>query len=275
MSKDNNPALWKMHIPVPGRDSHKYSRGHAIIVGGGIASTGAARLSSISALRAGAGLVSVACTPESLPVYSATLTSVMTKPVKNLSELMMLLEDTHVTAMLVGPGCGVNENTREQVMLALSCKKPCVLDADALTVFKNSPKTLFDAIHGPTVLTPHEGEFSRLFSSEGDRETRAKLAANQSRSIVVLKGGETVIASPDGQLVVNRKAPAWLATAGSGDVLAGIITGLLTQGMPAFEAACCGVWIHSRCADLLGAGLIAEDLQGAMPAVLKELLPTQ
>jgi hydroxyethylthiazole kinase-like uncharacterized protein yjeF len=273
MLEENTPALWKSHIRVPGANSHKYTRGHAIVVGGGMASTGAARLAAISALRAGAGLVSVACTPESLPIYAAALTAVMTKPVKNISELVALLEDERVTATLIGPGCGISETTREQVLQILALKKPCVLDADALTAFKNDAKTLASAIHAPTILTPHEGEFARLFSLEGDRETRARAAAQQSNAVVVLKGAETIIAAPDGRAVINKNAPAWLATAGSGDVLSGIITGLLAQGMPAFAAACAGVWMHSRCAVIFGAGLIAEDLPDVMPCVVKELLP--
>jgi hydroxyethylthiazole kinase-like uncharacterized protein yjeF len=207
MLEENTPALWKSHIRVPGANSHKYTRGHAIVVGGGMASTGAARLAAISALRAGAGLVSVACTPESLPIYAAALTAVMTKPVKNISELVALLEDERVTATLIGPGCGISETTREQVLQILALKKPCVLDADALTAFKNDAKTLASAIHAPTILTPHEGEFARLFSLEGDRETRARAAAQQSNAVVVLKGAETIIAAPDGSAVINKNAP--------------------------------------------------------------------
>jgi hydroxyethylthiazole kinase-like uncharacterized protein yjeF len=269
--QNNVPTLWKSVFPIPGKDDHKYTRGHAIVIGGGIATTGAARLAAIAALRAGAGLVSVVCTPEALPVYAASLTSVMTKPVKTISDLVTLLEDARVTAALIGPGAGVSESTREQVLQMLTLKKPCVLDADALTSFKNDSKTLFNAIKAPLVLTPHEGEFAPLFSIKGDRETRASAAAKQSQAIVVLKGNETVIAAPDGRIVINKNAPAWLATAGSGDVLAGIVTGLLAQDMPAFEAACAGVWMHSRAAAEFGPGLIAEDLPNAIPAAVKEL----
>lgn len=267
----NVPDLWKSALPVPDFDSHKYARGHAIVAGGEPASTGATRLAAIAALRAGAGLVSVACSPETLPIYAATLTSVMTKPVKDLKQLDNLLEDARVTAALIGPGCGVNENTREKALHLLSHKKPCVLDADALTVFKNDAKTLFAAIEGPAVLTPHEGEFARLFSIEGDKASRACEAAKQSGAVVMLKGNDTIIAAPDGRVAVNANAPVWLATAGSGDVLAGIITGLLAQGMPAFEAACAGVWMHSRAAAIFGPGLIADDLPHSLPFVLKEL----
>lgn len=267
----NLPVLWKSALPIPGFDSHKYMRGHAVVVGGGIATTGAARLAAISALRAGAGLTSVACSPESLPVYATTLRSVMTKPVKNLDDLKTLLEDDRVAAVLIGPGSGVNKDTRERVLHILSRKKPCVLDADALTVFEKDAETLFSAIHAPVVLTPHEGEFTRIFSIEGSKIHRACEAAKKSSAIIVLKGNDTIIAAPDGRAAVNAHAPAWLSTAGSGDVLAGIITGLLAAGMPAFEAACAGVWMHSRAALLFGPGLIADDLPNLIPGALKEL----
>jgi len=267
----NIPALWKSSFPMADFDSHKYTRGHAIVVGGLVTTTGAARLAAASALRAGAGLVSIACPPDALPIYAASLTSVMTKPVKNMSELATLLEDKRVTAALIGPGNGVNETTREQVLHILSLKKPCVLDADALTVFKNDAKSLFAAIETPTVLTPHEGEFERLFSFKGNKAQRAREAAKHSKAVVVFKGNDTVIAAPDGRIAINAGAPAWLATAGSGDVLAGLITGLLAQHMPAFEAACAGVWMHGRAAAECGPGMIAEDLPNAVPIAIREL----
>lgn len=267
----NIPSLWKPAFPIPNFDSHKYTRGHAIVIGGGLSSTGAARLAALAALRAGSGLVSVACSPETLTVYASALTAVMTKPCKNVSELDALLADKRTTTVLIGPGNGVGDTTRKQVFHILSHKKPCVLDADALTSFEDQPKALFAAIDSPVVLTPHEGEFGRLFSIEGDKVTRARKAATQSGAIVIYKGNDTVIAAPDGRIAVNANAPAGLATAGSGDVLAGIVTGLLAQHMPPFDAACTAVWMHSRAAILAGAGLISEDLPNAMPAVMNEL----
>lgn len=267
----NIPALWKSLFPIPGFDSHKYTRGHAVVIGGGISCTGAARLAALSALRAGAGLVSVACPPEALPVYASALTAVMTKPVKDKKELQALLADDRITAALIGPGAGVDAETRQRALQILALKKPCVLDADGLSAFKDNPTELFSAIHAPTVLTPHEGEFARLFSIAGNKTQRAREAANQSKAVVVLKGNDTVIASPNGRVIVNAGAPAWLATAGSGDVLAGLIAGLLAQGMPAFEAAAAGVWMQSRAATAFGPGLIAEDLPSQIPTVLKEL----
>jgi hydroxyethylthiazole kinase-like uncharacterized protein yjeF len=267
----NHPPLWKRALPIPGFDSYKYTRGHAIVVGGNIATTGATRLAALSALRVGAGLVSVTCTPETLPIYAVSLTAVMTKPAQDIAQLAMLLDDPRITAALIGPGSGLNENTREWARHVLSHKKPCVLDADALTAFKHNPSALFSAIKGPTVLTPHHGEFERLFSVEGTKPHRTREAAKHSKAVVVFKGNDTVIAAPDGRVAINANAPAWLATAGSGDVLAGLITGLLAQGMDPFDAACAGVWIQARAATAFGPGLIAEDLPNFIPDVLKEL----
>lgn len=262
----NAPNLWQPAFPMLDLDSHKYLRGHAVVIGGGAHTTGAARLAALGALRAGAGLVSVASPPDALPIYAAALISVMTKPLEMLDAL---LKDERVTAMLVGPGCGVSDDTAGQTLAILKQKKPCVIDADAISAFQDKPKRLFSAIKGPAVLTPHEGEFSRLFTAEGSKAACAQEAAKQSGAAVVLKGNDTVIAAPDGRCAVNVNAPPWLATAGSGDVLAGIIAGLLAQGMPAWEAACAGVWMHGQAAATLGPGMIAEDLPGAMPAVLR------
>jgi len=270
----NSPALWQHSFPFPKAESHKYTRGHALVIGGGKNTTGAARLAAMGALRAGSGLVSIACTLESLPVYAAALTAVMTTPIENLSQLQTLIEDKRITAMLIGPGCGVSETTRVQALQLLSHKKPCLLDADAISVFKTNAKSLFAAIQGPVVMTPHEGEFARLFRVKGNRVHRAQEAAKQSGAVIVLKGNDTVIAAPDGRIAINANAPVWLATAGSGDVLSGIITGLLAQGMPAFEAACAGVWLHGEAASHFGPGLIAEDIERIIPTALKGLYIT-
>ena len=267
----NVPMIWQNEFPRMRVDSNKYIRGHTLVMGGEIHSTGASRLAAISALRIGSGLVSVACSTASLPIYATALTAVMTKIADNVQDLEKLLEDPRINAVIIGPGCGVSEATRERVLQILSHKKPCVLDADALTSFKTSPKTLFSAIKGPAVLTPHEGEFSRLFSVEGLKPQRALLAAKQSNAVVVLKGNDTVIAAPDGRVAINANAPAWLATAGSGDVLAGMIAGLLAQGMPAWEASCAAVGMHGEAANMLDVGMVAEDLPGALPSVLKFL----
>lgn len=271
MSHKNQPRLWKSLLPKPRPDSNKYTRGHTLVIGGGVATTGAARLAAYDALRIGSGLVSIACDDASLPVYATSMMSVMTKRCNNPRDLETLLEDARITAVLVGPGGGVSKRTHEATLQILSHKKNCVIDADAISVFAPNPKTLFRAIQSPVVMTPHEGEFARLFRFKGSRIERAINAAKESGAVIVLKGHDTVIASPDGTCVVNEKAPAWLATAGSGDVLAGMICGLMAQGMPAFEAACAATWIHGKAAEKFGAGLISEDLPALIPHVLKKL----
>ncbi|MGE0754808.1 MAG: NAD(P)H-hydrate dehydratase [Alphaproteobacteria bacterium] len=276
----NSPLLWRDSFVLPTPESNKYSRGHTLVVGADLGHTGASKLAALGALRAGSGLVSVACTPKALPVYAASLTAVMTKNAADLKQLDALVKDEKTTAILAGPGAGTGETTRQQVLQILSHEKPTVLDADALSAFKTTPKTLFGAISGDVVLTPHQGEFDRLFGHkeneelfrfDGLKHERARHAAKYSGAVVVYKGNDTVIASPDGRIAINAEAPVWLATAGSGDVLAGVIAGLMAQGMPAFEAACAGVWIHSRAAASFGPGLIAEDIPSALPAVYSEL----
>jgi NAD(P)H-hydrate epimerase len=241
------------------------------VLGGGIASSGAARMAARAALRAGAGLVSVVCPKDALPVYAAQLSAIMVAPFANDQELAQILADPRRNGMLLGPGAGVGTPLRERVLRVLAAPKACVLDADALTSFQNQPRALFEAIRGPCVLTPHEGEFGRLFAHAGDRLTRARAAAAESGAVMLLKGGDTVMAAPDGRAVIQPAAPPALATAGSGDVLAGIVLGLLVQGMPAFEAAAAGVWLHARAGYLAGIGLIAEDLPERLPAALAEL----
>jgi ADP-dependent NAD(P)H-hydrate dehydratase / NAD(P)H-hydrate epimerase len=269
----NIPSLWNDQLSklMPTPDCHKYSRGHAIVVGGGLATTGASKLAAMAALRVGSGLVSVACTKEALPAYASSLVSVMTKPYGKLEELEPLLDDKHTTAILIGPGSGVNDITRELTIHMLSHKKPCVIDADAISAFQDNPNPLFSAIKGPTVITPHEGEFSRLFWVKGAKTERAVEAAKESGAVIVLKGNDTVIAAPDGRVAINYNAPVWLATAGAGDVLSGLITGLMAQSIPPFEAACMGTWMHSEAASQFGPGLIAEDLPSFIPDVLRKL----
>ena len=267
---DNSPDLWALPRPKP--DGSKYDRGHAVVVGGPVASTGAARLAARAALRSGAGLVSIACDPSSLIVYATALEAVMTKVIRDTQAFSDLVEDKRVTAVLIGPAAGINDRTRDLVLAALYNKKPIVLDADALTVFKDAPGDLFTAVHAPALLTPHEGEFARLFGPVTDREADAVKAAKASGAVVLLKGMDTIIAAPDGRVVINRAAPAWLATAGSGDVLGGIATSLIAQGMDVFDAACAAAWLHAEAARRFGPGLIAEDLSEQLPRILADLL---
>ena len=267
----NGPALWGAAFPRPGASDHKYSRGHAVIVGGGIETTGAARLAARAALRAGAGLGTVACPPAALIVYAQALEAVMTRAIAEPDGFGDLLADGRKNAVLIGPGNGVGEGTKKRVLASLAADKACVLDADALTSFENQPSELFNAISSPCVLTPHEGEFGRLFTLEGDKPGRARAAAAESGAVVLLKGADTVIAAPDGRVAINHNAPPELATAGSGDVLAGIAVALLAQGMSAFDAACAAAWLHGEAAALYGPGLIAEDICATLPTALASL----
>ncbi|MCH8098495.1 MAG: NAD(P)H-hydrate dehydratase [Proteobacteria bacterium] len=276
---ENLPALWRHLLPWPRPEDHKYSRGH-VIVGGGAEMTGAARLAAAAALRAGAGLVTIASPPEVVPVYAVSMPGVLTVPVDDEQAFAALLADRRRNAVLLGPGTGVNEATRSRVLAALGAGKRVVLDADALTVFADKPGDLFAAIAGAIagncVLTPHEGEFARIFpglggEKAGGKLARARAAAAISGAVVLLKGADTVIASPGGRAAINANAPATLATGGAGDVLAGLIIGLMAQGMAPFEAASAAAWIHGEAASAFGPGLIAEDLAGLVPGVLARL----
>ncbi|MEA2912995.1 MAG: ADP-dependent NAD(P)H-hydrate dehydratase / NAD(P)H-hydrate epimerase [Bradyrhizobium sp.] len=278
---ENVPQLWREALPVPRIDGHKYARGHTIVVSGGVATTGAARMSARGALRAGSGLVTVASPGDALAVNAAALTAVMVRAIDTAVEFAELLTDRRLNTCVIGPGAGVGDRTRDFVLAALSAQRNLVLDADALTSFAEAPERLFEAIkasHDPeVVLTPHEGEFPRLFSDISNKHPlrskleRVRAAAERSGAIVLLKGPDTVVASPDGRATIAANAPPWLATAGAGDVLAGMIAGLLAQGVAAFEAACIGVWMHGEAAREAGPGLIAEDLPEVLPAVFRHL----
>jgi len=267
----NRPALWGGGYPWPRAEDHKYSRGHAVVVGGAGATTGAARLAATAALRVGSGLVTVTTPSAALFIYAASLTAVMTAVIADDEGFVDLIADKRKNAVLVGPGAGLNVATRRRVGAALDAGKACVFDADALTVFEHHAHLLFDAISSPCILTPHEGEFSRLFDLEGSKLERARKAAEISGAVIMLKGPDTVIAAPDGKAAINDNAPPELATAGSGDVLAGFAVGLLAQGMTPFEAATAAVWLHGEAASRVGPGLISEDLPVVLPAVLADL----
>jgi len=266
----DHPAWWLGDFPVADAAGHKYSRGHALVVGGA-QMTGAARLAARAAARVGAGLVTLAAPEPVFPIYAAALTGVIVTPVAGLADLDALLADKRRNAALIGPGAGTQPETRDKTLKILAAGKSTVLDADALTVFADRPADLFDAINSPVVLTPHEGEFARLFNTSGGKLDRARRAAKASGAVIVLKGADTVIAAPDGRAAINENAPPPLATAGSGDVLAGLVLGLVAQGMPAFEAASAAVWLHGAAAHAFGAGLVAEDLIETLPAVLAAL----
>jgi hydroxyethylthiazole kinase-like uncharacterized protein yjeF len=295
----NRPGLWHSLYPVPKLDAHKYTRGHTVVVSGPAESTGAARMGARAALRIGSGLVTIVGSATATAVNATHLTAIMVKAVGNDSALSEFLGDERRNAVLIGPGAGVGPATAGTVLTVLASSAAAVLDADALTSFAAgeaeqpvratgfgfvvrgaeagpSAEALFAAVkarEAPVVLTPHEGEFKRLFGDlPGSKLERARQAAVASSAVVILKGPDTVIAAPDGLAAISDNAPPWLATAGSGDVLAGLVTGLLAQRMPAFEAACAAVWLHGACATNLGVGLIAEDLPEALPQVLRGLL---
>ncbi len=266
------PQLWENTPPVLpslASDTHKYRRGHAVVLSGSEFATGASRLAALAAARMGAGVVSIAGNAAALRVHAAHVSSIMLKEADGEAEFKALLEDKRITALCLGPGAGVGAVLRRKVIAALRCEIACVLDADVLTSFAGHAQELFHAIKSDlpraVVLTPHEGEFARLFNELADSSDSkvelARRAASLSGAIVLLKGADTVIASPDGRAKINSNAPAKLATAGSGDVLAGIITGLLAQGMNGFDAACAGAWLHGEAANRVpGHRLVAEDL---------------
>lgn len=278
----NDPALWRAQFPRPRAEGHKYSRGHAVVVSGGAVTTGAPRLAARAALRAGAGLVTIASPREALAIHAGAATAVMVRPVDGAGELTAFLSDRRFNAVVLGPGGGVGQPMRDQVLAALDGPRAVVLDADALTSFAaEGAPALFAAIaqrkaHA-TVLTPHDGEFARLFNSrlqnvdKASKLANAMAAAEASGATVLLKGADTVVAQPGGRAAINANAPPWLATAGTGDVLAGFVAGLLAQGMPAFEAAAAAVWLHGEAADQAGMGMISEDLSEALPAIYRRL----
>ena len=267
----NDPSWWLAAFPRPSLESHKYTRGHALVAGGGVM-IGAGRLAAKSALRTGAGLVTLAAPEAVFPIYATALTGVIVHSVTNPDDFRALLADKRRNAVLIGPGASVGSETRERTLAILEAEKRTVLDADALTSFAGDPGILFSAIRSPCVMTPHEGEFARLFETGGSKPERTRRAAQQSGAVVVLKGADTVVAAPDGRVAINANAPPELATAGSGDVLAGIVLGLLAQGMEPFVAAAAGVWIHGDAAARVGPGLVSEDLIEALPTTLRALL---
>jgi NAD(P)H-hydrate epimerase len=273
----NDAPLWLASLPHPSPEGHKYNRGHALVVSGPMAHTGAARMGARGALRIGAGLVTVASPPDALYVNAVHLTAIMLAHCSGPEGLAEILDDRRKNAVLLGPALGMGAETCAMVEAALASGAASVLDADAITSFAEDADALARAIANiadrPVVLTPHAGEFQRLFPDlvEGSKLARARAASARMGAIVVLKGPDTVIAAPDGRAAINEDAPPWLATAGAGDVLGGFVVGLLAQGMPAFEAACAAVWMHGAAADCVGPGLIAEDLPERLPEVLRRL----
>ncbi len=278
----NDPALWAGDIPRPLQHGHKFDRGHALVLSGGGLTTGAARLCARGALRIGVGLVTVAAPEPVLAIHAARLDAIMVRRCNDSGDLASLLDDRRITAVALGPGGGAGDSLAAAARVAIASRRGCVLDADALTSFAGRSEDLAAAIKAAgnqqVVLTPHEGEFARLFGNAaaidptGDKVERARAAACLTGAVVVLKGADTLIAASDGDAIINANGTPYLATAGSGDVLAGFITGLMAQGMPAFTAAAAGVWLHGAAGAAFGPGLVADDLPELLPAVLAGLL---
>jgi ADP-dependent NAD(P)H-hydrate dehydratase / NAD(P)H-hydrate epimerase len=277
----NDPSFWGRSFPRPMSEGHKYSRGHAVVVSGGSSSTGAARLAARGALRAGAGLVTIASPGEALAINATENVAVMVRRVDGAAELAEFLADKRRNAVVLGPGGGIGALMRDQVLAGLASQAAVVLDAEALTSFAEHPAELISAIaQRPgrgVVLTPHEGEFSRLFkeinknTQDHSKLEKTRAAARYCGAVLVYKGADTVVADPGGRATIADNGPPTLATAGSGDVLSGIIAGLMAQGMPVLEAACAGVWLHGEAANEFGPGLISEDLPEMLPQVYRAL----
>ena len=268
---ENDPALWSM--PWPEADTHKHERGHVIVASGGHTRTGAARLSARSALRAGAGLVTVLSPPEALAENAAQLTAIMLREAKGQAGFAEAARTAQ--AMMIGPAFGTSDAHYKFLLAALDTgpRCPLVLDADAITLL--APLT--HGLDARDVMTPHVGEFRRAFPGIWSNTTNpieaARAAAVYARCVVLLKGASTVIAAPDGGAIVNTTGTPFLATAGSGDVLAGLVAGLIAQGMPSFEAAAAGAWIHGRAGETFGPGLTADDLPEILPYIFNGLAP--
>lgn len=279
---ENAPELWQSALPVLGVEAYKYSRGHAAVFSGGVHSTGAARLSALAAARSGAGAVTLLSPPDAMAVNAAHLTSIMVRETRGLRDVRQFCIERNVAAAVLGPGYGNPVFARENALCLAGGELErfygLVLDADGITAFEQNPDELFDKRRGvetALVLTPHEGEFRRLFPNIAKRSVskieKAREAARRANAVIIYKGPDTVIAEPNGLAIINANGTPLLATAGSGDVLAGIVCGLLAQGMPAFAAACASVWIHADAARRFGHGLIAEDLPAQLPKVLSAL----
>ncbi len=270
---ENTPDLWLARFPWPATTAYKHTRGRLMVVSGEAWHTGAARLAARAGLRIGAGLVTLLSPPDALEINAAHLEAVMLAPFETEPELEQAAGAAE--AVVIGPAAGLNDDTLANVLALARTGAALVIDADALTVFRDDPEELFTALDRDDVLTPHPGEFERIFpgllKGAANKVEAAREAARRAGAVVLVKGADTVIAAPDGRAAVSLNGSPWLATAGSGDVLAGFIGGLVAQGMESFEAACAGVWIHAECGASFGPGLIAEDLPGLAPAVLKSL----
>lgn len=268
---ENIPALWRDVFPRERVEQHKYHRGHVMVLGGRAPALGACRLTALAALRTGSGLVTLMAPKETYEIQATALDDVMVVSMAGRNSFLLRLKDVRITAVAMGPGAGVGLDTKNLVLKTLAMERATVLDADALTSFVDHPKTLFAAIKGPVVLTPHTGEFHRLFPDldySDDKLSVARTAAKRSGAVIILKGPDTVIASPCGRTAINTNAPSHLSVGGTGDVLTGMVAALMGRDMPAFESACAAVWLHSNAAESYSLGMIASDLLIKIPSAL-------
>jgi ADP-dependent NAD(P)H-hydrate dehydratase / NAD(P)H-hydrate epimerase len=271
MIETNDPAIWRNFLPWPDAETHKHTRGRLGVVSGKAHQTGAARLAARSGLRIGAGVVRILCPPDAVAVIAPAVEAIMLTPFTTAESLGREMEG--MDAVVVGPAAGLDESTVSNIQSLGLSGAALVIDADGLTIFKGRQDELFAVLDRDDVLTPHEGEFERLFPgllAQG-RELAVVEAARRAQAVIVLKGYQTLIAAPDGRVRRNTNGSPWLATAGSGDVLAGMIGGLIAQRMDSFDAACAAVWIHADAADRFGPGLISEDLCETLPRSLSSL----
>ncbi|RED53338.1 NAD(P)H-hydrate dehydratase [Aestuariispira insulae] len=269
---ENDLELWRDRLPRPGWRDNKFSRG-MLAMAAGVEMTGAARLAARAAQRAGAGYVLLASPEKASTLYRVSLESVVVKGYRDTLGYSEIISDERVNACLIGPGLGTDFGGMEKVLATLRREVPTVLDADALSLFEGNSELLFENLHGGCVLTPHAGEFKRLFPEFGGEDylALALAAAKKTGAVILLKGANTFIASPEGEIIVNTGASADLATAGTGDVLAGLIAGILAQTGEPLLSASIGAWMHSRAGKLAGPGLIAEDLSPLIPKILNEI----
>ena len=272
----NQPELWKAHLPVPENDTHKYDRGHGVVVGSSVM-TGAGCLAAEAMMRMGGGLCTILSPPETASIYRSYAPYLLVEEMKEDDGIADHLSDERRNAILIGSGLADidGEKLRKMVLDVLSLKRAIVIDASALTVFEGCPEILFEHLHDKVVLTPHMGEFDSLFPDiKGDPLTKAQEAVTRMKlkGVLVLKGAETIICTLTREPVVNQHASSYLASSGTGDVLAGMIGGLLAQGMPSFEAACAAVWVHGEAGLRIGAGLVASDISSKIPQIMKEFI---
>ena len=273
---ENSKALWVDEFPKLSVSGHKYSRGHTVIYGGS-KMTGAARLAASAAMRIGSGLTSIVASREVFPIYASHKASLLVEPIETSQDIIDYLSDDRKNTILIGSGAGVSDDLKDLVLELLSKysnSRNFVIDADAISSFEDCAEEIFPMLGDRCVLTPHKREFERLFGNVDNKKSKVEIAlaaANKAGAVIILKGADTVIASPDGQAAINTNAPPYLATAGSGDVLAGMVAGLLAQNMPSFEAACCAVWLHGECANNFGRGLIADDIAEELPNILSKI----